>query len=294
MRKTYSGPRLAGCLLALNLLALPVVNAQNSYAYGKESRLADKRKGAGHSQEDTNIEKQTLFSVLKELNRTKGIYFLFSDQSMGNKMVNIIIDKSISTEKLLEAILKDTGLKFKKVNDKTFVIIEEKEKTGTNYNPIDFSGETSKSDKSEAVATDPISGKVTTADGAPLEAALGVKGTAKDGMFKATMGRETTASCGCKVGKALGVNTWAAFAGSNDNAVVDGDFAVAETELQPVLKALRGGAINIVAIHSHMTGESPRILFLHYWGRGKAADLAATVRKALDLTAWDGKSKTVT
>src|SRR5882724_9117385 len=115
MRKTYSGPRLAGCLLALNLLALPVVNAQNSYAYGKESRLADKRKGAGHSQEDTNIEKQTLFSVLKELNRTKGIYFLFSDQSMGNKMVNIIIDKSISTEKLLEAILKDTGLKFKKV-----------------------------------------------------------------------------------------------------------------------------------------------------------------------------------
>jgi hypothetical protein len=131
-------------------------------------------------------------------------------------------------------------------------------------------------------------------DGAPIDALFGVKGTAKDGMFKVTMGRETTASCGCKVGKALGVNTWAAFAGSNENAVVDGDFAVAEGELQGVLKALRAGGINIVAIHSHMTGESPRILFLHYWGRGKASELAGTVRKALDLTAWDGKARTAT
>jgi hypothetical protein len=124
-------------------------------------------------------------------------------------------------------------------------------------------------------------------DAAELEAALGVKGQAKDGMFKATMGRSATASCGCTVGKAMGVNTWAAFAGSDENAVVDGDFAVAENELQPVLKALRAGGINIVAIHHHMSGENPRILFLHYWGRGKASELAATVKKALELTAWE-------
>jgi hypothetical protein len=128
-------------------------------------------------------------------------------------------------------------------------------------------------------------------DSSKLEAALGVKGQAKDGMFKATMGRQTTAACGCPVGKAMGVNTWAAFAGAEDNAVVDGDFSVAESELQPVLRALRGGGINIVSIHHHMSGESPRLLFLHYWGRGKAADLAGVVRKALDLTAWEGKTK---
>lgn len=126
---------------------------------------------------------------------------------------------------------------------------------------------------------------------APLENALGVKGVAIDGMFKATMGRQTNAACGCPVGKAMGVNTWSAFAGSSDNAVVDGDFAVTESELSPVLKALRAGGINIVAIHHHMAGETPRILFLHYWGRGKAIDLATTVRKALDLTAWEGKTK---
>jgi hypothetical protein len=113
---------------------------------------------------------------------------------------------------------------------------------------------------------------------------------AKAPMYKAVMGRKTQAACGCTIGKAMGVNTWAAFAGADDDAVVDGDFAVAEGELQPVLKALRGGGVNVVAIHSHMTEESPRILFLHYWGRGKAADLATTVKKALDLTAWDGRS----
>jgi hypothetical protein len=126
-----------------------------------------------------------------------------------------------------------------------------------------------------------------TIDGGKLDAAFSIKGTSKDGMYKAVFGRKTTAACGCEVGKAMGVNTWAAFAGSDDVAVVDGDFAVSEAELQNVLKALRAGGIDVVAIHSHMTGESPRILFLHYWGRGKAIDLAGTVKRAVDLTAWD-------
>jgi uncharacterized protein DUF1259 len=127
-------------------------------------------------------------------------------------------------------------------------------------------------------------------DGAKLDGVLGVKGSAKDGMYKAVFGRKTQAGCGCTIGKAMGVNTWVAFGGTDADAVVDGDFSVAEDELQPVLKALRGGGIRIVTIHQHMTGESPRLLFLHYWGRGPAADLAATVKRALELTAWDGRS----
>ena len=79
----------------------------------------------------------------------------------------------------------------------------------------------------------------------------------------------------------MGVNTWAAFAGSDENALVDGDFAVAENELQPVLKSLTGAGINVVAIHSHMTSEKPRILFLHYWGRGQATSLATSLKQAL-------------
>jgi hypothetical protein len=93
---------------------------------------------------------------------------------------------------------------------------------------------------------------------------------------------------GVKVDKDMGVNTWAAFAGTDDNALVDGDFAVTEDELQPALKALRAVGINIVAIHSHMTHENPRILFFHYWGRGKAKDLANGIQGALLATGLSG------
>jgi hypothetical protein len=121
--------------------------------------------------------------------------------------------------------------------------------------------------------------------GAPLEDILGVKGQANGGMFKVVIGREVKMPCGCAMTKEMGVNTWAAFAGTDDNAVVDGDFAVLEDELQPVLKAMRAAGINIVAIHQHMTHEQPRMLFLHYWGRGAAAELARHLKATLDVQA---------
>ncbi len=116
----------------------------------------------------------------------------------------------------------------------------------------------------------------------PLQKILDAKGESKDGMFKAVFGRKAKMSCGCEVGKEMGVNTWAAFAGTDDNALVDGDFVVLETELQGVLQSLRSSGVNIVAIHHHMSGEEPRYLFLHYWGRGRAADLAKAIKVALD------------
>jgi hypothetical protein len=115
-----------------------------------------------------------------------------------------------------------------------------------------------------------------------LQKILNNKGESKDGMFKAVIGRTAKMECGCEAGKEMGVNTWAAFAGSDENAVVDGDFAALEDELQPVLKSLRKGGINIVAIHQHMTHETPRYIFLHYWGKGKAADLAQVLARTLD------------
>ncbi len=121
-------------------------------------------------------------------------------------------------------------------------------------------------------------------DASKLDAALGMRGKLDQGVYKVTIGR-TTRMHGADAGNAMGVNTWAAFAGSEDQAVVDGDFAMLERELQPVLKALRGAGIDIVAIHQHMTGEQPRVLFLHYWGVGPAQDLARGLRAALDRTA---------
>ena len=121
----------------------------------------------------------------------------------------------------------------------------------------------------------------------PLNEIFSMQGEAKDGMVKFTIGRPATMH-GVKIDKEMGVNTWAAFAGSDDNAVVDGDFAITEDELQPALKALRVGKINIVAIHSHMTHEQPRILFFHYWGRGPAKKLAEAIQGALLVTGLSG------
>jgi hypothetical protein len=80
----------------------------------------------------------------------------------------------------------------------------------------------------------------------------------------------------------MGLNTWAAFYGSNDNAMVAGDVAMLESEVTPVLKALRKNGLDVVAIHHHMTTEQPTIIFLHYWGKGPAEKLAAGFKAALD------------
>jgi hypothetical protein len=112
---------------------------------------------------------------------------------------------------------------------------------------------------------------------APLNEIFGAQGESKDGMVKFTFGRPATMH-GTNIGKDMGVNTWAAFAGGDDNAVVDGDFAVTEDQLQPVLRSLLKDKINIVAVHQHMTHEEPRIMFFHYWGKGTAKDLAQAVK----------------
>jgi Domain of Unknown Function (DUF1259) len=121
----------------------------------------------------------------------------------------------------------------------------------------------------------------TSLDPKAIEDVLGVKGQLANGVYKVTIGR-TTKMDGHEVGNTMGVNTWAAFAGSDAQAVVDGDFVMFEPEVQPVLKALRGAGISIVAIHHHMIGESPRTVFLHYWGVGPTRELAKGLKAALD------------
>ena len=131
-----------------------------------------------------------------------------------------------------------------------------------------------------AAEIDPAS---STLDPKRIDAVLGRSGEMSKGVYKVTIGREVRMA-GHSMGNAMGVNTWAAFAGNDERAIVDGDFAMLEGELQDVLKALRSGGINIVAIHQHMTHEQPRMLFLHYWGVGRTEDLARALASALKKT----------
>jgi len=104
------------------------------------------------------------------------------------------------------------------------------------------------------------------------------------GVYKITIGRSDIAmkEMGATINSRMGLNTWAAFVGSDNDAVVAGDVAMLDTEVNGVLKALRANGIDVVAIHHHMIGSRPPVIFLHYWGRGPAQKLATGVRAAVD------------
>lgn len=113
---------------------------------------------------------------------------------------------------------------------------------------------------------------------------LGHQGEQNGPVYKVTIGRPDIdmRAHGARITSRMGLNTWAAFAGTDADAIVAGDVAMLERELTPVLKALRKNGIDVVAIHHHMTGVQPTVVFLHYFGKGEAAALARGVRAAID------------
>jgi hypothetical protein len=129
------------------------------------------------------------------------------------------------------------------------------------------------------------SGPAGTLDGAALTAIIGHEGQQNGPVYKITIGRPDIdlREHGAAINTRMGLNTWAAFAGSDAEAMVAGDVAMLSPEVTPVLKALRAGGMNVVAIHHHMTGTEPMIVFLHYYGTGPAQQLARTVRAAVDV-----------
>jgi hypothetical protein len=122
----------------------------------------------------------------------------------------------------------------------------------------------------------------------PIEKALGHKGETQGGVVKVTIGREGQMH-GVPVGGSMGLTTWAAFSGSDEWAVVDGDFIMTAAEVQPVLRALRKADLYVVALHNHMIGEQPAFSFTHFWGKGPAEKLARGLKSALEAQAQAGK-----
>src|SRR3954447_3496626 len=110
-------------------------------------------------------------------------------------------------------------------------------------------------------------------------------------VYKITVGRDdlSVKEMGATINARMGLNTWAAFVGTNENAAIAGDIAMLETEVQPTLKALRAHGLDVVAIHHHMINSRPVVIFLHYWGRGPAEKLATGFKAALDELGKAGK-----
>jgi hypothetical protein len=121
-------------------------------------------------------------------------------------------------------------------------------------------------------------------DAAKIAQIVGHEGEQNGAVYKITVGRDDLKlkEMGAPINSRMGLNTWAAFYGSDANAEIAGDVAMLAREVTPVLKALRANGLNVVAIHHHMTSTEPPIYFLHYWGTGPAEKLATGFKAALN------------
>jgi hypothetical protein len=129
-------------------------------------------------------------------------------------------------------------------------------------------------------------------DTAKIAKIVGHQGEQNGMVFKITVGRDDLSlkDMGAPINARMGLNTWAAFYGTDANAEIAGDVAMLSAEITPVIKALRANGLNVVAIHNHMTTGQPAIYFLHYWGTGPTEKLANGFKAALSELGKPGHS----
>jgi hypothetical protein len=142
-------------------------------------------------------------------------------------------------------------------------------------------GKSSLASASSAPSAGPAQNALNTAK---LVEIVGAPGDQTGAVYKFTLPRNDlkVVEMGATINARMGLNTWAAFTGTNEKAAIAGDVAMLESEVTPVLKALRKNGLDVVAIHHHMTADRPMIIFLHYWGTGPADTLASGFKAALN------------
>src|ERR1051325_6107126 len=137
MRKRGSERFFRGCFFIVSLLLVSCVFAQDAVSFNrKKPPRQSLHSGVATPATDTSIARQPLFSILKQLNQSNGIFFLISEKSFGDLLVKPVVNKNLPIEQILNDLLQFTGLNFKKVNDKTFVIIAAPENTTAHKSPI--------------------------------------------------------------------------------------------------------------------------------------------------------------
>lgn len=143
-------------------------------------------------------------------------------------------------------------------------------------------------------ASAPVAAAPSALDPATLVEIVGAQGEQNGAVYKFTLPRADlkVVEMGATINARMGLNTWAAFTGTNEKAAIAGDVAMLENEVTPVLKVLRQHGLDVVAIHHHMTGGRPVIIFLHYWGTGPAETLATGFKAAVNELGKHGTATT--
>ena len=174
MRKRGSERFFRGCFFMVSLLLVSCVFAQDAVSFNrKKPPRQSLHAGIATPATDTTIARQPLFSILKQLNQSKGIFFLFSEKSFGDILVKPVFNKNLPVEQILEDLLQFTGLNYKKVNDKTFVIVAAPENTPANRSIITEASKNTAEKKAQLVK-----GRITNEEGKPLaNVSVSVKGS---------------------------------------------------------------------------------------------------------------------
>ena len=120
-----------------------------------------------------------------------------------------------------------------------------------------------------------------------VENALGRAGDERDGVFRVAFPRSDlhVRVAGVNLRPGLALTSWAAFQKAGNVAMVMGDLVLLVAEVPPVLAKLSAAGVEITALHNHLVGEAPRVMYVHYHGHGNAAELATALRAALATSA---------
>ena len=123
-------------------------------------------------------------------------------------------------------------------------------------------------------------------DTSQLDQIIGHTGTTQGGVYKYSIGRaDSVSEDGMELPAPMGISTALNFQPTGGGkAAINGDFAMTQDEVEPVIQALRDNDIQVVTLHNHMLNEEPRIFFMHFWANDDAQKLAQGLRAALDKT----------
>ena len=137
-----------------------------------------------------------------------------------------------------------------------------------------------------AILAFPISVSAQGLDPAKIDQALGRSGQKIGDVYKVGFPRTDlhVSIHGLAIKPGLALGSWAAFTGTESNAMVMGDLVLLEDELNPVMEKLRSAGFEISAVHNHLIDETPRVMYMHYMGHGAASQLAASLRAALAVS----------
>jgi hypothetical protein len=129
----------------------------------------------------------------------------------------------------------------------------------------------------------PVIGVAQTLDTAKIDQTMGRSGQKTGDVYRLSLPRTDlhVSIAGVEIKPGLALGSWAAFAGNDNDAMVMGDLVLLENELPPVMKKLRTAGFDISAVHNHLLNETPRVMYLHYVGHGKAVELAKSLQAAL-------------